>query len=37
MELLEKIKKIALDAGADVVGVASMDRFEGFPMQQDPR
>ena len=37
MELLEKIKKIAFDAGADVVGVASMDRFEGFPKQQDPR
>lgn len=37
MELLENLKKIAFEVGADVFGVASMDRFEGFPKQQDPR
>ena len=37
MDLLEKITEVALKAGADVVGVASMDRFDDFPMQQNPR
>ena len=32
-----KVKKIAKECGADVVGIASMDRFEGAPKQMDPR
>jgi hypothetical protein len=32
-----KIKEIGLAYGADVVGIASMDRFEGAPPQMDPR
>ena len=35
--LTEKIKQVAKDAGADLVGVGSMDRFEGAPKQFDPR
>lgn len=32
-----EVKQLARDCGADVVGIASMDRFEGAPMQMDPR
>ena len=31
------VKKLALECGADLVGIASMDRFEGAPKQMDPR
>ena len=31
------VKKFARKAGADLIGVASMDRFEGAPKQMDPR
>lgn len=33
----KEIKKIAKAQGADLVGIASMDRFEGAPRQMDPR
>lgn len=33
----EMIKRRATELGADLVGIASMDRFEGAPRQQDPR
>jgi epoxyqueuosine reductase QueG len=33
----KKVKEIAKKAGADLVGIASMDRFEGAPKQMDPR
>jgi len=33
----ENIKKFAKKLGADLVGISSMDRFEGAPPQQDPR
>jgi len=33
----EMVKKHALQLGADLCGIASMDRFEGAPKQQDPR
>lgn len=33
----QKIKEFAKKCGADLVGIASMDRFEGAPMRQDPR
>lgn len=33
----EEIKALAKSLGADVVGIASMDRFEGAPKQMDPR
>ena len=33
----QQIKEIGLAYGADVVGIASMDRFEGAPIQMDPR
>jgi len=33
----EAVKRRALELGADLVGIASMDRFEGAPKQQDPR
>lgn len=33
----QRVKQIALSVGADVVGIASMDRFEGAPKQMDPR
>lgn len=32
-----KVKKYAREYGADLVGIASMDRFEGAPKQMDPR
>ncbi|MBC7288847.1 MAG: (4Fe-4S)-binding protein, partial [Armatimonadetes bacterium] len=31
------VKEVARQAGADLVGVASMDRFEGAPPGMDPR
>ena len=36
-KLTAKFKKICLDSGADLVGVASPDRFEGAPKEMDPR
>ncbi|HOM80589.1 MAG TPA: hypothetical protein PLU39_03085 [Armatimonadota bacterium] len=33
----DQVKKWAKECGADIVGVASMDRFEGAPKQMDPR
>ena len=33
----EKVKQYAKQCGADLVGIASMDRFEGAPKQMDPR
>ena len=33
----EGIKKYGKSLGADLVGIASMDRFEGAPKEQDPR
>ncbi len=33
----KKVKKFARQMGADLVGIASMDRFEGAPKEQDPR
>lgn len=33
----ESIKKIAKELGADAVGIASIDRWEGAPKQMDPR
>ncbi|MFH1377201.1 MAG: 4Fe-4S binding protein [Planctomycetota bacterium] len=35
--ITEQIKAYAKSQGADLVGVASMDRFEGAPKQMDPR
>ncbi len=32
-----QVKEYAQQAGADLVGLASMDRFEGAPKQMDPR
>ncbi len=32
-----EIKRLAKQYGADIVGIASMDRFEGAPKQMDPR
>ena len=32
-----EIKKLAKQYGADIVGIAPMDRFEGAPKQMDPR
>lgn len=37
MSLTDDIKKQAKLLGADTVGIASMDRFEGAPPQMDPR
>ncbi|NLF33044.1 MAG: hypothetical protein GX591_19435 [Planctomycetes bacterium] len=31
------VKQLARECGADIVGVTSMDRFEGAPKQMDPR
>ena len=31
------VKECARELGADVVGIASMDRWEGAPIQMDPR
>ena len=33
----EEVKALAKSLGADIVGIASMDRFEGAPPQMDPR
>ena len=33
----EEVKALAKSLGADLVGIASMDRFEGAPKQMDPR
>ncbi len=33
----EQVKQEGRELGADLVGIASMDRFEGAPLQQDPR
>jgi len=33
----EAVKQAALASGADIVGIGSMDRFEGAPLQNDPR
>lgn len=33
----KEIKKIARGLGADAVGITSMDRYEGAPLQMDPR
>lgn len=33
----EDVKKYAKECGADLVGIGSMDRFEGAPKQMDPR
>ena len=33
----EAVKKFALECGADIVGIGSMDRFEGAPKECDPR
>lgn len=33
----EMVKQVALQSGADLVGIASMDRFEGAPPGMDPR
>jgi ferredoxin len=35
--LTQKIKEHTKALGADLVGIASMDRFEGAPKQMDPR
>ena len=33
----KKVKEVAKKSGADIVGIASMDRFEGLPKEMDPR
>ncbi len=33
----EQVKAYAKECGADIVGITSMDRFEGAPKQMDPR
>lgn len=33
----EIVKKCALEAGADVVGIGDIERFDGAPKQSDPR
>lgn len=33
----EKVKEYARKCGADIVGIGSMDRFEGAPKEMDPR
>ncbi|HQL10223.1 MAG TPA: (4Fe-4S)-binding protein [Lentisphaeria bacterium] len=32
-----EVKRVARELGADLCGIASMDRFDGAPKQQDPR
>jgi ferredoxin len=36
-QLTKEVKEYALEQGADVVGIGSMDRFEGAPLNEDPR
>jgi ferredoxin len=33
----EQVKRCAREAGADIVSIGTMDRFEGAPKQMDPR
>jgi len=33
----KQVKQVAKRCGADLVGIGSMDRFQGAPMQMDPR
>ena len=33
----QMVKDLAIEYGADICGIASMDRFEGAPKQNDPR
>ena len=33
----EKVKQVALAAGADEVGIGNIERWDGAPIQQDPR
>jgi epoxyqueuosine reductase len=33
----EQVKQLAKNFGADLCGIASMDRFDGAPVQFDPR
>ncbi len=33
----DQVKQCARECGADLVGIGAMDRFEGAPMQYDPR
>ncbi len=33
----EDVKRLAKELGTDIVGIASMDRFEGAPKEMDPR
>ncbi len=33
----KRVKEFAKEKGADLVGITSMDRFEGLPLQMDPR
>lgn len=33
----QDVKRLAKNFGADLVGISSMDRFEGAPIQNDPR
>lgn len=33
----KKVKEVAKKLGADLIGIASMERFEGAPKQMDPR
>jgi ferredoxin len=35
--MLKKIREFAKKCGADLVGIGSMDRYDGAPMQSDPR
>jgi len=37
MLTFENVKERAPACGEDLVGIASMDRFEGTPQQMDPR
>ncbi len=37
MNMAKDVKKFGKAKGADLVGIASMDRFEGAPRQMDPR
>ncbi|NLE12052.1 MAG: hypothetical protein GX628_00075 [Clostridiales bacterium] len=36
MELFEQLKELALSTGADVIGVAPIERFKDFPAQENP-